>query len=102
LPTPIPDKGRVLTGMSAFWFSRTRSLVPNHLLDLGGDGRSTVCRRLKMLPVELVVRGYLSGSGWVDYRASGWVCGLSLPEGLRGSDRPPEPIETPATMAEER
>jgi len=101
LPTPIPDKGRVLTGMSAFWFSRTRSLVPNHLLDLGGDGRSTVCRRLTMLPVELVVRGYLSGSGWVDYRASGSVCGHSLPEGLRESDRLPEPIVTPATKAEE-
>ena len=63
LPTPIPDKGRVLTGMSAFWFARTRELVPNHLLELGDDGRTTICRRLEMLPVELVVRGYLSGSG---------------------------------------
>ena len=101
LPTPIPDKGRVLTGMSAFWFARTRSLVPNHLLDLGDDGRSTICRRLRMLPVELVVRGYLSGSGWSDYRATGSVCGHALPEGLRESDRLPRPIVTPATKAEE-
>ena len=68
LPTPIPDKGRVLTGMSAFWFARTREIVPNHLLELGDDGRSTICRRLEMLPVEFVVRGFLAGSGWVDYR----------------------------------
>jgi len=101
LPTPIPDKGRVLTGMSAFWFARTRSLVPNHLLDLGDDGRSTICRRLRMFPVELVVRGYLSGSGWVDYSASGSVCGHALPDGLRESERLPEPIVTPATKAEE-
>ena len=101
LPTPIPDKGRVLTGMSAFWFARTRAIVPNHLLDLGDDGRSTVCRRLEMLPVELVVRGYLSGSGWVDYQASGSVCGHVLPLGLVESDRLPEPIVTPATKAEE-
>jgi phosphoribosylaminoimidazole-succinocarboxamide synthase len=100
LPTPIPDKGRVLTGMSAFWFARTRSIVPNHLLELGDDGRSTVCRRLEMLPVELVVRGYLSGSGWVDYRATGAVCGHALPSGLKESDRLPEPIVTPATKAE--
>ena len=101
LPTPVPDKGRVLTGMSAFWFARTRELVPNHLLELGGDGRSTVCRRLEMLPVELVVRGYLSGSGWVDYQASGSVCGHALPAGLRESERLPAPIATPATKAEE-
>ena len=101
LPTPIPDKGRVLTGMSAFWFARTREIVPNHLLELRDDGRSTVCRRLEMLPVELVVRGYLSGSGWVDYQASGSVCGHSLPAGLRESDRLPTPIVTPATKAEE-
>jgi len=100
LPTPIPDKGRVLTGMSAFWFARTRSIVPNHLLDLGGDGRSTICRRLEMLPVELVVRGYLAGSGWVDYRASGSVCGNPLPPGLSESDRLAAPIVTPATKAE--
>jgi phosphoribosylaminoimidazole-succinocarboxamide synthase len=101
LPTPIPDKGRVLTGMAAFWFARTRSIVPNHLLGLGDDGRSTVCRRLEMLPVELVVRGYLSGSGWVDYKASGAVCGHALPAGLVESDRLPVPIVTPATKAEE-
>jgi phosphoribosylaminoimidazole-succinocarboxamide synthase len=101
LPTPIPDKGRVLTGMSAFWFARTRSIVPNHLLELGEDGRSTVCRRLAMLPVELVVRGYLSGSGWVDYQATGAVCGNPLPSGLVESDRLPAPIVTPATKAEE-
>ena len=101
LPTPIPDKGRVLTGMSAFWFARTRAIVPNHLLELGSDGRSTVCRRLEMLPVELVVRGYLSGSAWVDYQASGSVCGHSLPHGLVESGRLSEPIVTPATKAEE-
>lgn len=101
LPTPIPDKGRVLTGLSAFWFSRTREIVPNHLLDLGDDGRSTVCRRLEMLPVELVVRGYLAGSGWVDYQADGAVCGHVLPPGLRESERLPEPIVTPATKAAE-
>ncbi len=87
LPTPIPDKGRVLTGMSAFWFARTSEIVPNHLLELGDDGRSTICRRLEMLPVEFVVRGYLSGSSWVDYQASGSVCGHALPPGLVESDR---------------
>jgi phosphoribosylaminoimidazole-succinocarboxamide synthase len=101
LPTPIPDKGRVLTGMSAFWFARTREIVPNHLLELGADGRSTVCRRLEMLPVEIVVRGYLAGSAWVDYQASGEVCGHALPFGLVESDRLPAPIVTPATKAEE-
>ena len=101
LPTPIPDKGRVLTGMSAFWFSRTTAIVPNHLLELGDDGRTTICRQLGMLPVELVVRGYLSGSGWVDYQASGAVCGHLLPDGLQESERLPEPIVTPATKAEE-
>ncbi len=101
LPTLIPDKGRVLTGMSAFWFARTEHLVPNHLLELGEDGRSTICRRLEMLPVEFVVRGYLSGSSWVDYQASGAVCGHTLPPGLVESDRLPAPIVTPATKAEE-
>jgi phosphoribosylaminoimidazole-succinocarboxamide synthase len=101
LPTPIPDKGRVLTGLSAFWFARTREVIPNHLLDLGDDGRTTVCRRLEMLPVELVVRGYLSGSGWVDYQATGAVCGHELPPGLLESERLPEPIVTPATKAAE-
>jgi phosphoribosylaminoimidazole-succinocarboxamide synthase len=101
LPTEIPDKGRVLTGLSGFWFARTRELVPNHLLALRPDGRSTECRRLEMLPIECVVRGYLTGSGWKDYRATGAVCGHELAEGLRDSDRLPEPIFTPATKAEE-
>jgi phosphoribosylaminoimidazole-succinocarboxamide synthase len=100
LPTEIPDKGRVLTGLSGFWFARTRALVPNHLLALRPDGRSTECRRLQMLPIECVVRGYLTGSGWKDYRATGAVCGHVLAEGLRDSDQLPEPIFTPATKAE--
>ena len=99
LPTEIPDKGRVLTGLSGFWFARTRELVPNHLLGLRDDGRSTECRRLEMLPLECVVRGYLAGSGWKDYRASGAVCGHELPPGLRESQRLPEPIFTPSTKA---
>jgi phosphoribosylaminoimidazole-succinocarboxamide synthase len=99
LPTEIPDKGRVLTGLSAFWFARTRHLCPNHLVAVRGDGRSTECRRLEMLPIECVVRGYLSGSGWKDYRSSGAVCGHRLPDGLSESARLPEPIFTPATKA---
>ena len=83
LPTEIPDKGRVLTGLSAFWFAQTRDLVPNHLLALRSDGRSTECRRLEMLPIECVVRGYLSGSGWKDYLATGAVCGHRLAGGAR-------------------
>ena len=101
LPTEIPDKGRVLTGLSAFWFARTRELVPNHLLALRPDGRSTECRKLEMLPLECVVRGYLTGSGWKDYQATGSVCGHVLAEGLRDSDKLPEPIFTPATKAQE-
>jgi phosphoribosylaminoimidazole-succinocarboxamide synthase len=100
LPTEIPDKGRVLTGLSGFWFARTTEIVPNHLLALRDDGRSTECRRLEMLPIECVVRGYITGSGWKDYRATGEVCGHRLPEGLRESDRLPEPIFTPATKAQ--
>jgi phosphoribosylaminoimidazole-succinocarboxamide synthase len=100
LPTEIPDKGRVLTGLSAFWFRRTRAICPNHLLTVRADGRSTECRRLEMLPIECVVRGYLAGSGFKDYRASGEVCGHRLPAGLRESDRLPMPIFTPATKAE--
>jgi phosphoribosylaminoimidazole-succinocarboxamide synthase len=100
LPTEIPDKGRVLTGLSAYWFAQTGGIVPNHLLALRGDGRSTECRRLEMLPIECVVRGYLAGSGWKDYRASGAVCGHRLPEGLRESEQLPEPIFTPATKAQ--
>ena len=101
LPTEIPDKGRVLTGLSGFWFARTREIVPNHLLALRPDGRSMECRRLEMLPIECVVRGYLSGSGWKDYRATGAVCGHELPDGLVESARLPEPIFTPATKAHE-
>jgi phosphoribosylaminoimidazole-succinocarboxamide synthase len=101
LPTPIPDKGRVLTGLSAFWFARTSQIVRNHLLELRPDGRTMVCRKLEMLPVECVVRGYLTGSGWRDYQATGAVCGHVLPAGLRDSDRLPHPIFTPATKADE-
>ncbi len=99
LPTEIPDKGRVLTGLSAFWFARTRDVCANHLLALRADGRSTECRRLEMLPIECVVRGYLSGSGWKDYSATGAVCGHVLPAGLTESAELPEPIFTPATKA---
>ena len=101
LPTEIPDKGRVLTGLSGFWFARTKEIVPNHLLTIREDGRSMECRRLVMLPIECVVRGYLSGSGWKSYRESGEVCGIALPEGLHESDRLPEPIFTPTTKAAE-
>jgi phosphoribosylaminoimidazole-succinocarboxamide synthase len=100
LPTEIPDKGRVLTGLSAFWFAQTASIVPNHLLSLKADGRSTECHRLEMLPIECVVRGYLAGSGWKDYLATGEVCGHALPPGLVESARLPEPIFTPATKAQ--
>jgi phosphoribosylaminoimidazole-succinocarboxamide synthase len=99
LPTPILDKGRVLTGLSAYWFAQTRDIVSNHLLALRDDGRSLECRRLEMLAVEVVVRGYLAGSAWNDYLAMGSVCGHVLPRGLRESERLPEPIVTPATKA---
>jgi phosphoribosylaminoimidazole-succinocarboxamide synthase len=99
LPTEIPDKGRVLTGLSAFWFARTSGICRNHLLGLLPDGRSTECRRLEMLPLECVVRGYLAGSGWKDYVRTGAVCGHVLPEGLLESARLPEPIFTPSTKA---
>jgi phosphoribosylaminoimidazole-succinocarboxamide synthase len=99
LPTPIADKGRVLTGLSAFWFARTSDIVPNHLLGLRDDGRTMICRRLEMLPIECVVRGYLAGSGWKDYRDTQAVCGHALPAGLEESARLPEAIFTPATKA---
>ena len=99
LPTEIPDKGRVLTGLSAFWFSRTRPVCPNHLLGLRRDGRSTECARLEMLPLECVVRGYLAGSGWKDYCRTETICGHVLPAGLVESERLPEPIFTPSTKA---
>jgi phosphoribosylaminoimidazole-succinocarboxamide synthase len=104
-PTPIPDKGAVLTGLSAFWFEQTADLVPNHMLsvtDVPDDvkGRAMVVRKLKMLPVECVVRGYITGSGWKDYRATGAVSGIQLPDGLQESDQLPSPIYTPSTKAE--
>ena len=99
LPTDIPDKGRVLTGISGFWFGRTREIVPNHLLALRPDGRSSECRRLKMLPLECVVRGYLAGSGWKDYQRTGEIAGHALPPGLTESERLPAPLFTPSTKA---
>ena len=128
MPTMIPDKGRVLTGLSRFWFAETAGIVPNHLLDtdpvvvaeaftaaleesgrsdadtgpMGGlRGRIMICRPAKVVPIEAVVRGYLAGSGWKEYRERGSVCGMSLPDGLRESDQLPEPIFTPATKAEQ-
>src|SRR2546430_3441561 len=106
-PTPIPDKGKVLTGLSVFWFRRTVEIVPNHFISSTDDvpeevrGRALVVRRLEMLPLECVVRGYLSGSGWKDYQRTGAVCGIELPAGLRESEQLPEPIFTPATKAEQ-
>ena len=100
LPTEIPDKGRVLTGLSGFWFTLLHAIVPNHMLAIQDDGRSMECRRLEMLPIECVVRGYLAGSGWKDYQATGTTSGHALPEGLRESDRLPRPIFTPATKAQ--
>jgi phosphoribosylaminoimidazole-succinocarboxamide synthase len=112
MPTPIPDKGRVLTGLSVHWFGATRDIVPNHLVsarladmppDAAGDpelaGRALLVQRLEMLPIECVVRGYLAGSGWRDYRESGAVCGHPLPPGLRQAERLPQPLFTPATKA---
>jgi phosphoribosylaminoimidazole-succinocarboxamide synthase len=105
-PTPIPDKGKVLTGISAFWFDLTADLVANHVISYT-DGvpadvraRGVRVRKLKMLPVECVVRGYITGSGWKDYKATGRVSGLELPEGLRESEQLPEPLYTPSTKAE--
>ena len=100
MPTPIPGKGAVLTALSAFWFGRTGDIVPNHLIDTVGD-RAMLVRRLEMLPVECVARGYLIGSGWRDYIDTGQVCGHRLPTGLRQGDRLPRPIFTPATKASE-
>jgi phosphoribosylaminoimidazole-succinocarboxamide synthase len=105
-PTPIPDKGRVLTGLSAFWFERTTAIVANHLVSISEGvpaavrGRGMLVRRLEMLPVECVVRGYITGSGWKEYVASGTVSGIELPPGVRESERLPEPLFTPSTKAE--
>jgi phosphoribosylaminoimidazole-succinocarboxamide synthase len=104
-PTPIPDKGNVLTGLSTFWFERTGDIVPNHLISVADGvppearGRAMVVRKLDMLSVECVVRGYLSGSGWKDYQRTGTVSGIELPPGLRESDQLPTPIFTPSTKA---
>ncbi|HEY2373435.1 MAG TPA: phosphoribosylaminoimidazolesuccinocarboxamide synthase [Gaiellaceae bacterium] len=100
LPTEIPDKGRVLTGLSGYWFSLMQSIVPNHMLAIRDDARSMECRRLEMLPIECVVRGYVAGSAWKDYQATGATSGHALPDGLRESDRLTEPIFTPATKAQ--
>jgi phosphoribosylaminoimidazole-succinocarboxamide synthase len=111
LPTPIPDKGRVLTQLSLFWFDLLKDVIPNHVLsstefpapfDAHKDdlaGRSMIVRKTQPLPIECVVRGYVSGSGWKDYRLTGKICGIALPSGLQESDRLPEPIFTPATKA---
>ena len=104
-PTPIPDKGKVLTGLSTFWFERTTDIVPNHLVSVTDGvpeevrGRAMLVRRLEMLSVECVVRGYITGSGWRDYRETGAVSGIGLPPGLRESDQLPEPLFTPSTKA---
>jgi phosphoribosylaminoimidazole-succinocarboxamide synthase len=104
MPDLIPDKGRVLTGMSLYWFDHSREIVPNHLIstDVPEEvaGRALRVKKLEMYPVECVVRGYLSGSGWREYRETGSVCGVGLPPGLKESDRLPRPIFTPATKAE--
>lgn len=106
-PNEIPDKGKVLTGISAFWFERTRDIVPNHLISVTDGvpdavrGRAMVVRKLEMLPVECVVRGYITGSGWKDYQATGRVSGIELPAGLRESEQLPGPIFTPSTKAAE-
>src|SRR2546426_12775640 len=111
LPQPIPDKGRVLTGLSLYWFEKTKHLVANHLITADVDefpepfgedrpwlaARAMLVRRAKVVPIECVARGYLSGSGWKEYKGTGRVCGIELPHGLVESDRLPEPIFTPAT-----
>ena len=112
LSSEIPDKGRILTGMSEFWFNLTKDLVPNHMITTDTDempeffhdpyfkGRTMKCMKLEMFPIECVVRGYITGSGWASYQEKGSVCGIELPEGLQESDKLPEPIYTPTTKAE--
>lgn len=104
MPNPIPDKGKVLTQMSVFWFEHTSEICPNHFISQEVpqevEGRALRVRKLEMYPVECVVRGYLSGSGWREYQETGGVCGIALPEGLQQCDKLPEPIFTPATKAD--
>jgi phosphoribosylaminoimidazole-succinocarboxamide synthase len=104
MPNPIPDKGRVLTQMSIFWFEQTEGICPNHFISEEvppeAEGRGMRVQKLEMYPVECVVRGYLSGSGWREYRETGAICGIGLPAGMQESDKLPEPIFTPATKAE--
>ena len=104
-PTPIPDKGKVLTGLTNFWLERTGEVCPNHLISFTEvpeefRGRAMLVEKLEMAPVECVVRGYITGSGWKDYQATGEICGIALPDGLQESEQLPEPIFTPATKAD--
>jgi len=105
-PTPIPDKGKVLTGLSVFWFEKLAGVIPNHFISATDGvpdevrGRALVVKKLSMLPVECVVRGYITGSGWKDYKASGVVSGIELPPGLQESEQFPQPLYTPSTKAE--
>ena len=111
LPTPIPEKGKVLTSVSNFWFEKTKKIIDNHLADISlqdilsadelpqAEGRSIIVKKLKPLPVEAIVRGYIIGSGWKDYQKTGAICGINLPEGLQLADRLPQPIFTPSTKA---
>ncbi len=112
MPNDIPDKGKILNGISAFWFDYVKDVIPNHVISTNFEefpeefrkpefeGRSMWVKKLKMLPVECIVRGYITGSGWADYKKTGTVCGLPLPEGLQESQKLPEPIFTPSTKAE--
>ena len=112
LKCPIPEKGVVLNRMSKFWFDFTKDIVPNHMISIDTkdmpeffqkpeyDGNSMMCKKLEMLPIECIVRGYITGSGWESYKENGTVCGITLPEGLKESDKLPEPIYTPSTKAE--
>lgn len=112
LHNEVKDKGRVLTQMSKFWFDFTSDIMPNHMISCDTadmpeqfrtpeyEGRSMMCKKLKMLPIECIVRGYITGSGWASYQKNGTVCGITLPEGLKESDKLPEPIYTPSTKAE--
>ncbi len=113
LPSPIPDKGKILNQISAFWFDFIKDIIPNHVISTNSkdfpeefqteefEGRSMLVKKLKMIPVECIVRGYITGSGWKSYQENGTVCGITLPEGLQESEKLPEPIFTPTTKAAE-